>query len=121
MQVSYYAVHMPIRFLDSTRQKYDSRPPGERHAHAAHAAMTEDLDTGLGYLLDKMEELGIEQWSRASPGEPAFLSDSWINNSGRENVRERLLRVVVELDHSSHERARRKGVGRTGASSMDLM
>lgn len=60
MQISYYAVHKPSRFLGSTRQKYDSRPPGERHAHAAHAAMTEDLDTGLGYLLDKMEELGIE-------------------------------------------------------------
>ena len=60
LQVSYYAVHMPLRTLKSTEEKYTSKPTGTHHGHVAHAAMTEDLDTGVGMILDKLEELGIE-------------------------------------------------------------
>lgn len=59
MQVSYYALHTPIRALEASAEAFESRTPGERHSHVGHAAMTWDLDTGVGMLLDKIEELGI--------------------------------------------------------------
>jgi arylsulfatase A-like enzyme len=41
-------------------QATEAREPGQRHLHAGHAAMSEDLDTGVGMTMDKIRELGIE-------------------------------------------------------------
>jgi arylsulfatase A-like enzyme len=54
LQLSYYATHSPLQALDSTLAKYS----GDR---ALEAAMTEDLDTNIGYLLEKLDELGITE------------------------------------------------------------
>ncbi len=59
MQVSYYAVHLKIRNLKSTQERYESFPKGQNHNDSAYAAMTEDLDTGVGQVLEKIKELGI--------------------------------------------------------------
>ncbi len=56
MQVSHYALHVQHAARPETVAKYGSLP------HAAmrqYAAMIEDLDAGLGMLLDKLQELGI--------------------------------------------------------------
>jgi len=60
MQISHYATHLGIYSLESTFKKAQARKPGDRHILAGHAAMTEDLDTGVGMTLDKIKELGIE-------------------------------------------------------------
>ncbi|QXD29305.1 sulfatase [Opitutia bacterium ISCC 52] len=60
MQLSHYATHLAIYSLDSTLEVVESRQPGERHALAGHAAMSEDLDSGVGMTIDKIKELGIE-------------------------------------------------------------
>jgi arylsulfatase A len=59
LQVSHYAVHIKTMARKETLAKYQKLPKGEHHDRADFAAMTEDLDSGLGLLLDKIEELGI--------------------------------------------------------------
>jgi arylsulfatase A-like enzyme len=59
LQLSYYAVHLEMFALESTREKYEGLPPGEKHTNPLYAAMTEDLDTGVGMILDAVQELGL--------------------------------------------------------------
>lgn len=60
LTVAHYAVHEANESLAATRQKYSGYTPGARHNNVDFASMTEDLDTGVGLLLDKIKELGIE-------------------------------------------------------------
>jgi arylsulfatase A-like enzyme len=59
LQVSHNAVHLPADARKETVARYASRPPGDRHTDVMYAAMTEDLDTGVGLLLDRLDELGL--------------------------------------------------------------
>lgn len=59
LQVSHYAVHLGITYTQASLDKYSALERGKQHFIPEFAAMTEDLDTGIGILLDKMEELGI--------------------------------------------------------------
>lgn len=60
LTVAHYAVHEETECLPATSQKYAGYTPGARHNNVSFASMTEDLDTGVGLLLDKVHELGIE-------------------------------------------------------------
>jgi arylsulfatase A-like enzyme len=59
LQVSHYAVHLGITYTQGSFDKYTVTKPGEKHFIPEFAAMTEDMDVGIGILLDKVEELGI--------------------------------------------------------------
>jgi len=59
MQVSHYAVHLGITYQQESLNKYKNLSPGKKHHIPEFAAMTEDLDTGIGILLDKVKELGL--------------------------------------------------------------
>ena len=59
LQVSHYAVHLGITYTQESFDKYKGTAAGEKHFIPEFGAMTEDLDVGIGMLLDKMEELGI--------------------------------------------------------------
>ena len=61
LQLSYYAVHQVPQALASTLKKYENTPsaPGGRGDRALMAAMTEDLDTCVGDVLKKLEDLRI--------------------------------------------------------------
>lgn len=59
VQMSYYALHLPENALKATRAFYDSQPPGKMHSDPARAAITTDLDTGVGRLLESIERLGL--------------------------------------------------------------
>ncbi|MCF7848372.1 MAG: sulfatase-like hydrolase/transferase [Kiritimatiellales bacterium] len=59
LQLSHYAVHMPNEALQKTIEKFNKLPTGKRHINPEYAAMTYDLDTAIGILLKKIEELGI--------------------------------------------------------------
>ena len=61
LQVSHYAVHSNILMREETLKKYKNTPKGKYQKHAGFAAMTEDLDDSIGLLMDKIEELGIEE------------------------------------------------------------
>ena len=60
LQISHYAVHSDIMMREATLDKYQGLPKGKYQNHAGFAAMTEDLDTGVGLLLDKIKGLGLE-------------------------------------------------------------
>ena len=89
LQISFYAVHAPAQALPETLKKYDNlkstkndvgneaakgpgkgagkgpgNGPGKENANtdrATMAAMTEDLDTCVGTLMKKLDELGIAE------------------------------------------------------------
>ena len=62
LQLSYYAVHSQPQALESTLKKYQEKAPATNNGRgggAIEAAMTEDLDTCIGTLLSKLDELDI--------------------------------------------------------------
>ena len=61
MQVSYYAVHLGIRAFDETVAEFEAKPRGERHNHPGHAAMTHELDEGVGRILDELDRRGLAE------------------------------------------------------------
>ena len=60
LQLSHYAVHSDIIMRKKTLEKYNNLPKGKYQKNSGFAAMTEDLDNSVGLLLDKIEDLGIE-------------------------------------------------------------
>tara|TARA_B110000003_G_scaffold54091_1_gene53952 strand:+ start:1257 stop:2711 length:1455 start_codon:yes stop_codon:yes gene_type:complete len=60
LQLSHYAVHSNIETREATWEEVKKRTMGERHAHLGMASMTEDLDDGLGMLMDHLKALGLE-------------------------------------------------------------
>lgn len=59
LQLWHYAVHGPIQSRDETEKAAAARPAGKTHQSTSFAGMTEDLDTGVGMILDKIKDLGI--------------------------------------------------------------
>ncbi len=77
VQVSHYAVHLDIFYREQTLQKTKGWVKGKKHSMPEFAAMTSDVDTGIGLLLDKIRSLGIENETYIF-----FLSD----NGGRNGI-----------------------------------
>lgn len=62
LQISHYAVHTALEATQSSFNTYSDpilRPVGTTHNSPIYGAMTEDLDQGLGLILDKIDSLGI--------------------------------------------------------------
>jgi len=76
LQLSHYAVHLGITYTQESLNKYRGLAQGEKHFIPEFAAMTEDLDTGIGILLDKVKELDL-----ADNTYIIFLSDNGGRNS----------------------------------------
>jgi arylsulfatase A len=60
LQLWHYAVHGPVQTREETEQTYAARSPGQTHQSTTFAGMTEDLDTGVGIILDKVKDLAID-------------------------------------------------------------
>ena len=61
LQVSHYAVHLDIYYNQATFDRVKKLPPGRKHTMPEFAAMTADLDAGIGRILDKLIELKLLQ------------------------------------------------------------
>ena len=59
LQVSYYAVHLGVFAFDETVAEFEAKSKGERHKHPGHAAMTHELDDGVGRILQALDRLGL--------------------------------------------------------------
>ncbi len=59
VQASYYAVHLSVVAREKTIDKYATKGTPDRGYSAAWAAMLEDLDQGVGRILDAIEEMEI--------------------------------------------------------------
>lgn len=58
-QLSHHALHYSQNAIEATKEAYRNRPPGRMHSDVDRAAITENLDTGVGVLMEKIEQLGI--------------------------------------------------------------
>ncbi len=59
LQISHYATHVDIQTRDETYQKYVQKKKGAIHSNAGWAGMLENLDSGIGRVLDAVTRLGI--------------------------------------------------------------
>ncbi|MEM9283082.1 MAG: sulfatase [Verrucomicrobiota bacterium] len=59
LQVSYYAQHLSVVCREETLAKWDAKGTPDRGYPPAWAAMLEELDDGVGRLLDTLDELEI--------------------------------------------------------------
>ncbi len=67
VQVSYYAVHTPVRARPETVLTFSEYQHGrdlgirgdQVHTNAAYAAMTAEMDAGVGRILDTLDRLGV--------------------------------------------------------------
>lgn len=59
VQASYYAPHLSVVCRQETLDKYEAKGTPDRRYTPAFAAMMEDLDAGIGQILDVLDELGI--------------------------------------------------------------
>jgi hypothetical protein len=76
VQVSHYAVHLDIYYREETLRQTQASS-GQKHSMPEFAAMTADMDTGIGMLMDKIRELGLQENTYIF-----FLSD----NGGRRSI-----------------------------------
>ncbi|MGB0578621.1 MAG: sulfatase-like hydrolase/transferase [Limisphaerales bacterium] len=77
VQISHYAVHLDIFYRQQSLEKARAESPGRKHTMPEFAAMTSDVDTGIGMVLDRIRSLGLEDSTYVF-----FLSD----NGGRNTV-----------------------------------
>jgi arylsulfatase A len=81
LQLSHYAVHLNVQAREESVRKAVFRKQGVLHRNIPFAAMTEDLDSGVGEILKCVEELGIQGRTYIF-----YLSDNgavpWIPPSG---------------------------------------
>ena len=59
IQLSYHALHYPENALKDTLKKYTRLASGRNEKDIQRAAITENLDTGVGMIIDGIEKLGI--------------------------------------------------------------
>ena len=74
VQVSHYAVHLDIFYSEDSLKQTRRLAKGKKHTMPEFAAMTQDLDDGIGAVMDKIESLGLQDNTYVF-----FLSD----NGGR--------------------------------------
>lgn len=61
VQMSYHALHRPENAMRATREFYDQQTPGRMHRDAGRAAITTDLDTGVGRVLETLQKLRLTE------------------------------------------------------------
>lgn len=59
LYLPYYSVHTPIQAKQELKDKYKSKNPTSGHDSPAYAAMIENLDTNIGRLLSRLDELQL--------------------------------------------------------------
>ena len=61
--LSHHAVHIPLEATPELIEKYENKPKPDdgRVNNAIYAAMTENLDTSIGRIMDKLDELGLRE------------------------------------------------------------
>ena len=61
LYLTHFAVHTPLQGKSDLVAKYNAKPRGELHSHAVMAAMIESVDTGVGRIMEKLEETGLKE------------------------------------------------------------
>ncbi len=60
VQLSYFAVHIPLDTTPELRKKYEAKPKVESYScHPLYAGLLEEMDTSVGRLLAALDRLGL--------------------------------------------------------------
>ncbi len=59
--LAHHAIHTPLQGRSETLAKFKAKMPGKQHSNAMYAACTFDLDASVGVLMQKLNELGLEE------------------------------------------------------------
>ncbi len=59
--VAHHAIHTALEARTSSLAKFKAKQPGAQHKAALYAACLYDLDDGVGVLLAKLKELGLDK------------------------------------------------------------
>jgi hypothetical protein len=59
--LSHYAIHEYLQARASSLAKFKAKEPGHQHHDPLYAACTYDLDDGIGMVLKKLADLGLEK------------------------------------------------------------
>jgi arylsulfatase A-like enzyme len=59
--VAHHAIHGPLQAQAATWEKFKAKTPGQQHTNTLYAACTSELDEGVGILLKKLADLGLEE------------------------------------------------------------
>ena len=60
LQISHYAVHSSLQMKKNSLNKFQSKEKGSFQKDPGLAAMTQDLDEGIGVILKNLKDLGID-------------------------------------------------------------
>ena len=97
VQIGQRSVHEPIRYRQEVYDKYAALPKGAIHKDPGYAAMTEDLDTSIATVLNKIRDLGIEDNTyivfTSDNGAPLGYSSSLPLKEGKAAISEGGIRV----------------------------
>ena len=78
IQLSYHALHYPENALEATKEKYVQMASGRDEKGVLRAAITENLDTGVGMIVDGVDRLGIAENTYV-----IYMSDNGGGGGGR--------------------------------------
>ena len=59
--ISHHATHMGIQTREEMYKKFELLPEGKLHKHKKFAAMNCQMDDGVGIVLSKLKELGLDE------------------------------------------------------------
>jgi arylsulfatase A len=82
VQMSYHALHYPENASPEAVAKYRDKTPGRVHRDAGRAAITDDLDRGVGELLEAVYAVGLAENTYV-----IYMSDNGGGGSRRDRQR----------------------------------
>ncbi len=59
--VPHHAIHSALEARPETLERFRDKPAGQQHSHVKYAGCAFDFDMGVGILLAKLKELGLEE------------------------------------------------------------
>jgi arylsulfatase A-like enzyme len=59
--IAHHAIHTALEARPASLKKFEEKPKGQQHHDPLYAACTFDLDATVGIVLDKLQELGLEE------------------------------------------------------------
>lgn len=81
VQLSHWAVHGPFESSEASLKKFEAAEKGKHHTDPVYAGMTFDLDTSIGILLEKIEELHLSDSTYV-----IFMSDNGAPSGERQGA-----------------------------------
>ena len=92
LQLSLYALHHQLQATEASAKKYEAKGEAPRDFPTVFAAMLEDMDRGIGMVLDAVDRLGITDktyvvFSADNGGEPHNMFGFPVNSNEKANPR----------------------------------